>query len=402
MQRVMVSSCLLGRPVRYAGDAEACDHPALLRWTADGRIITFCPEVAGGLPTPRPPAEIQEAAGGPRVLRGQARVVDALGADVTAAFVAGARQAALLARAHGVRVAVLKEGSPSCGSGYVYDGSFSGTRVESVGITAAALQDAGVRVFSEHTIDAAAEYLEHLDREAAGELRPADGDTDMSRRPSGNPAAPVPTTLRSHRAGCVGPHGHAGPTVTRPRKESDVNDDYQDDVDIRLWSDDDLPLLERLMGDPAMTAYLGGPEAAEKIRERHGRYLHPEHSGRGRMFAIIVGPHGVAAGSVGFWAREWRGHHVWETGWSVLPEFQGRGVATRATVAVLKRARAAGTHRFIHAFPSVDNAVSNSICRKAGFILQGVVDVEYPKGALMRCNDWRLDLLDGSPQVSAS
>ena len=179
MMRVIVSSCLLGRPVRYAGDAQACDHAALRRWTADGRIIAFCPEVAAGLPTPRPPAEIQAAAGGPRVLRGQAPVVDDLGVDVTAAFVAGARQAVLLAKAQGVRVAVLKEGSPSCGSGYVYDGSFSGTRVESVGITAAALQDAGVRVFSEHTIDAAAEYLERLEEEAADErLRAGDSTAE--------------------------------------------------------------------------------------------------------------------------------------------------------------------------------------------------------------------------------
>ena len=181
-----------------------------------------------------------------------------------------------------------------------------------------------------------------------------------------------------------------------------MSDECQDAVDIRPWAADDLPLLERLMGDPAMTAHLGGPESAEKILERHGRYLSAEHPGRGGMFVIVVGPQRVAAGSVGYWTREWRGHHVWETGWSVLPEFQGHGVATRATVAVLRRARAAATHRFVHAFPSVDNAASNSICRKAGFVLQGAVDLEYPKGTLMRCNDWRLDLSDDGPQVGAS
>jgi uncharacterized protein YbbK (DUF523 family) len=194
-QRVLVSSCLLGHPVRYAGDAQACDHPALVRWTADGRVVAFCPEVAGGLPTPRPPAEIQAAAGGAAVLRGRARVVDALGADVTAAFVAGARQAVLLAEAQGIRVAVLKEGSPSCGSCYVYDGSFSGARVESTGITTAALQDAGVRVFSEHRIDEAAEYLERLEQEAAGQrLRAGEG--------TGEPR------------GGVRRRGHTGPIAT--------------------------------------------------------------------------------------------------------------------------------------------------------------------------------------------
>jgi uncharacterized protein YbbK (DUF523 family) len=164
MQRVIVSSCLLGRPVRYAGDSAACDHPALVRWTADGRVIAFCPEVAGGLPAPRPPAEIEAGAGGGvAVLTGGALVLDIRGRDVTAQFVDGARQAVVLARAEGVRIAVLKDGSPSCGSGYIYDGSFVGIKVPSLGITAAALQEAGVRVFSEHTIGEAAAYLERLE-----------------------------------------------------------------------------------------------------------------------------------------------------------------------------------------------------------------------------------------------
>jgi RimJ/RimL family protein N-acetyltransferase len=164
------------------------------------------------------------------------------------------------------------------------------------------------------------------------------------------------------------------------------------DVDIRPWSDDDLPLLERLRGDPAMNVYLGGPEPLEKIRQRHKRYRRSGHSGTIRMFVILVGPGRVAAGSVGYWEKEWRGQHVWETGWSVLPEFQGQGVATRAAAAVVERARAAGKYRFIHAFPSVDNSASNAICRKVGFTLQEEVDFEFPPGHFMRCNDWRLDL----------
>lgn len=164
------------------------------------------------------------------------------------------------------------------------------------------------------------------------------------------------------------------------------------EVDIRPWAEGDLPLLQRLMGDPAMTAHIGGPETVEKIRERHGRYLVSGRPGRGAMFVIVVGPGRVAAGSVGYWPREWRGHHVWETGWSVLPEFQGRGVATKVTAAVVRRARTDGTHRFIHAFPSVDNGASNAICRKLGFVFQEEADFEYPKGTFMRCNDWRLDL----------
>ncbi|PZR97096.1 MAG: GNAT family N-acetyltransferase [Candidatus Chloroheliales bacterium] len=150
--------------------------------------------------------------------------------------------------------------------------------------------------------------------------------------------------------------------------------------------------MERLLGDPAMTEHLGGPETAEKLRERHERYCRIGGSGKGQMLVIVVGSSSVAAGSVGYWEREWRGQHVWETGWSVLPEFQGQGLATRATTAVVERARAEGKHRFIHAFPAIDNGPSNAICRKAGFTLQEEVEFEYPPGNFMRCNDWCLDL----------
>jgi RimJ/RimL family protein N-acetyltransferase len=166
------------------------------------------------------------------------------------------------------------------------------------------------------------------------------------------------------------------------------------EIDIRPWSNEDLPLLERLMGDPAMTEHLGGPETPEKIRERHERYCQGRDAGE--MFAIIADPGRVAAGSVGYWEREWQGQQVWETGWSVLPEFQGQGIATQATHLVADKARTEGKHRFMHAFPSVDNGASNAICRKAGFELQGEYDFEYPPGHPMRCNDWRLDLLFGS------
>ncbi|HJS28872.1 MAG TPA: GNAT family N-acetyltransferase, partial [Anaerolineales bacterium] len=130
----------------------------------------------------------------------------------------------------------------------------------------------------------------------------------------------------------------------------------------------------------------------EKIRDRHARYWKPGDPGKGRMFVIMVGPELAAAGSVGYWEIKWQGQPIWETGWSVLPEFQGRGAATRATLLAAEQARASKKHRFMHAFPSVDNLSSNAICRKAGFSLQGEFDFEYPPGNLLRCNDWRLDL----------
>jgi RimJ/RimL family protein N-acetyltransferase len=115
------------------------------------------------------------------------------------------------------------------------------------------------------------------------------------------------------------------------------------------------------------------------------------------MFVIVVGPARVAAGSVGYWGYEWGGQPVWETGWAVLREFQGQGVATQGAAAVVARARAEGRYRFIHAFPAVDNGASNAVCRKLGFALQEEVDFEFPPGHFMRCNDWCLDLFaDGS------
>ena len=110
------------------------------------------------------------------------------------------------------------------------------------------------------------------------------------------------------------------------------------------------------------------------------------------MFVVVLGPEKIAAGSTGYWEKEWKGQSVWETGWSILPEFQGNGIAARATALVVERARREGKYRFIHAYPSIDNAASNAICRKAGFIFQEEVNFEYPPGNIMRCNDWSLDL----------
>src|SRR5581483_11371528 len=119
------------------------------------------------------------------------------------------------------------------------------------------------------------------------------------------------------------------------------------------------------------------------------RFERLEGSGRGRMFKIVDEETGEAAGSVGYWLREWRGEEIYETGWLVLPEFQGRGIAAAATALALEQARLDGA-RTIHAFPGVENAPSNAICRKLGFELLKELEFEYPPGSTMRCNDWRL------------
>jgi RimJ/RimL family protein N-acetyltransferase len=168
------------------------------------------------------------------------------------------------------------------------------------------------------------------------------------------------------------------------------------EVSVRPWSADDLALLVRLMGDPAMTEHLGGPESEEKIRARLERYMDIEGSGRGKMFVIVAGPDAEPVGSIGYWEREWRGDTVWETGWSVVPELQGRGIATKAVALTLQEARREPTHRAIHAFPSIDNGASNALCRNIGFRLLGEHDFEYPPGNPLRCNDWVIETEDPS------
>jgi RimJ/RimL family protein N-acetyltransferase len=163
-------------------------------------------------------------------------------------------------------------------------------------------------------------------------------------------------------------------------------------VRLEPWGEGDLPLLEKTMGDPAMTEHLGGQESTEKLADRQGRYERLAKSGKGRMFKIVDETTGEAAGSVGYWDKEWRGEEVYEIGWAVLPAFQGRGVASEATALAVDAARSDGKHRFVHAFPSVENGPSNAICRKLGFTLLEETEFEYPKGSFMQCNDWRLDL----------
>ncbi|MET8006924.1 DUF523 domain-containing protein [Nonomuraea glycinis] len=163
MERILVSACLMGRRVRFDGGAKTSSDERLAAWLREGRLVPFCPEVEGGLGIPRPAAEIEGGAGGAAVLSGAARVLAADGSDVTAAFVSGARAALEAARACGARLAVLKEGSPSCGALTIYDGTFSGRRTAGQGVTTALLERAGIRVFTEDRVDDAAAYLRALE-----------------------------------------------------------------------------------------------------------------------------------------------------------------------------------------------------------------------------------------------
>ena len=161
MQKILVSRCLLGHRVRYDGGASG-PFDQLQQWIVEGRVVPLCPEVAGGLPTPRAAAEIPGGQGA-EVLDGSVRVITTEGDDVSAEFLSGARQALALVQQHGIRIAVLKANSPSCGNLLTYDGTFSGVKVSGEGVTAALLGRHGVRVFNESQLAEAASALAALD-----------------------------------------------------------------------------------------------------------------------------------------------------------------------------------------------------------------------------------------------
>lgn len=137
--KILVSACLLGVACKYSGGHNAC--PALLDALHAGAhtLIPFCPEVYGGLPTPRPPAE-----------RVGGRVLTEIGADVTAQYQRGAAAALQLAQLYGCEAAILKANSPSCGRGTIYDGSFTHTKIPGDGLTAALLAANGIRIYNEY------------------------------------------------------------------------------------------------------------------------------------------------------------------------------------------------------------------------------------------------------------
>jgi len=153
------------------------------------------------------------------------------------------------------------------------------------------------------------------------------------------------------------------------------------------WSARGHELLVRLNA-PESTEHLGGPETAEQVLRRHRRYL--DSTGDGRMFLVVAEQEVV--GSVGYWPRQWGGQEVYETGYGIVREHQGRGFAVAAVGLCAARAARDGNLPWLHAFPSTNHAASNAVCRKAGFALIDECDFEYPPGTAIRVNDWRLAL----------
>ncbi|MEO0635576.1 MAG: DUF523 domain-containing protein [Pseudomonadota bacterium] len=167
--RILVSACLLGEPVRYNGSAATLQHELLKRCHRDRLLVPLCPEIAAGFETPRRPAEIVVGHTGTDIWQGRGAVVEDQGANVTAPFREGARIAVDTARKAGCRFALLTDGSPSCGTNYIYSGQFDGQRRQGQGVVAAALQEAGVRCFSQSRIgdlaEAVASFCSADDRE---------------------------------------------------------------------------------------------------------------------------------------------------------------------------------------------------------------------------------------------
>jgi uncharacterized protein YbbK (DUF523 family) len=153
MLKILVSSCLLGHPVRYDAQSKPVEHPLLQQWQAEGRLVGFCPEQASGLPTPRPPAE----------RRGELICTED-GSDMTTAFTKGAHQALVQCQRQDIRVALLKESSPSCGSTTIYDGQFRGHKIPGMGLTAEQLQATGIMVFSENQLEELANFLRQIEK----------------------------------------------------------------------------------------------------------------------------------------------------------------------------------------------------------------------------------------------
>ncbi|WP_432450344.1 DUF523 domain-containing protein [Aliiroseovarius marinus] len=162
---LLVSACLMGQAVRYDGGAKTFLNNHLSRWQAAGRLLPLCPELAGGLPVPRNPAEIAPGHDGADVVAARARIVDLQGQDVTAPFVLGARQVLAQALRAGCRHALLTEASPSCGSSVLYSGHHDGTTRAGFGVLTALLRQEGIAVYAPDQIDELAMDFDAADHE---------------------------------------------------------------------------------------------------------------------------------------------------------------------------------------------------------------------------------------------
>lgn len=154
---------------------------------------------------------------------------------------------------------------------------------------------------------------------------------------------------------------------------------------------EDEDLTVRLECDPQIMRHIGGARPEAEVRAAHRRRLDLMEKGEAHMYKVVADDSAEVLGTIGIWRIDCRGTQTYEMGWLVLPEHQGKGVATEAARLILSQARSDPKVRHIHAFPAVANAASNAIARKIGMVNEGEFDNEGFAGVL-RCNDWRIDL----------
>lgn len=154
---------------------------------------------------------------------------------------------------------------------------------------------------------------------------------------------------------------------------------------------EDEDLAVRLECDPEMMRHIGGPRPEAEVRAAHKRRLELIEKGAAHMYKVLADKSGEVLGTIGIWKIDWEGPQAYEMGWFVLPEHQGKGVATEAARLILSQARSDPEIRTIHAYPAVTNTTSNAIARKIGMTNQGEFDNEGFAG-ILRCNNWRIEL----------
>lgn len=161
-------------------------------------------------------------------------------------------------------------------------------------------------------------------------------------------------------------------------------------MELRSLRREDLRLYERMYTDPRMWAELGGVLEQDTM-ENFDRAVASVESDR-HWVLVIVTDDGTSVGTVSLWEHEWEGAAINEIGWMVLPEHQGRGLASAGVSEALRRADAAARWRVLHAFPATTNAPSNALCRKHSFALRGPIDYYYSYGKrTLRVNHWVRD-----------
>lgn len=156
-------------------------------------------------------------------------------------------------------------------------------------------------------------------------------------------------------------------------------------MELQPYVDEDFALTEALETDPEAMRYLGGPATRERLIEPHRRRVADPW-----FFKIVLEPDGPGVGTIGVWETSHEGRQLWETGWMLLPEHHGRGIASEALALLIERVRNEPGFDCIHAFPGVDNTPSNALCRKFGFVLLEPHSFEF-RGQTLHCNHWRLD-----------